>query len=269
MKTEKTAPRLIVFSDLDGTLLDHDSYSWAAADPALQEMKRLGLPLILASSKTAAEIAELRSEMGFDHAPAIVENGAGILAPGTGALSDRTAYDAILNALADLPKELRQYYTGFSDWTVEEVAQNTGLPLAQATLAAQRQFSEPGLWSGSGEDLSRFEAALKDKGIHARQGGRYLTLSFGATKADRMADIIADYSPRPVTMALGDAPNDVEMIAAADHGVVVRNSHGPGIPILPGEATGRITRTEAPGPEGWNIAVLSRIAQDYQNTEKG
>ncbi len=265
----KTAPRLIVFSDLDGTLLDHDSYSWAPAKPALAEMKRLDLPLILASSKTAAEIAALRHNLGFDHAPAIVENGAGILAPGAEALAERTDHEAIRAALADLPADLRAPFTGFSDWSVAEVAENTGLPEAQAALAAQRQFSEPGLWHGTEEALARFEAALREKGITARQGGRYLTLSFGATKADRMTEIIAQYHPRPQTMALGDAPNDVEMICAADHGVIVRNTHGPGLPVLPGEAAGRITRTHAPGPEGWNIAVLERIAQDVQRTEKG
>lgn len=264
-----SGPRLIVFSDLDGTLLDHDSYSWAAAGPALKRMRALGIPLILASSKTAAEIAELRAEMGFEHAPAIVENGAGILAPGAGARQDRSAHQAIRAALADLPEEQRSRFTGFSDWTVAEVAQKTGLPLEQAALAAQRQFSEPGLWSGTEQERRAFEAALETKGISARQGGRYLTLSFGATKADRMAEIVKSYTPRPVTMALGDAPNDVEMIATADHGVVVMNSHGPGIPELPGEQCGRVTRTRRPGPEGWSIAVLERIAQEYEEQKEG
>ena len=50
-------PGYIFFSDLDGTLLDHENYDWSAAKPALSELKRQGLPLILASSKTAAEIA--------------------------------------------------------------------------------------------------------------------------------------------------------------------------------------------------------------------
>ncbi len=267
MTTDFTAPRLIVFSDLDGTLLDHGSYSWAPAKPALLRMRALGVPLVLASSKTAFEIADLRREMGFSDCPAIVENGAGILPPGEEVPTDRSAHVALLNALAELPADLRACFTGFSDWSVAEVAENTGLPLAQARLAAQRQFSEPGLWSGTPEAQQDFETILAEKGIAARQGGRYLTLSFGATKADRMADIVARYDPRPVTMALGDAPNDVEMIETADFGTVVMNSYGPGIPPLAGEAEGRITRTNVPGPEGWNIAVLERIAQDYK--EKG
>jgi len=250
LKDPKIAPRLIVFSDLDGTLLDHESYSWDLASPALDQMLALGIPLVLASSKTAAEIADLRSNLGFEDAPA-----------------DRSAHSAICAALSDLDPDLRRCFTGFSDWTIHELAQQTGLSLDQAKSAARRQFSEPGLWRGTPEQRAIFETNLAQNGIFARQGGRYLTLSMGAIKADRMAEIVARFDPKPVTMALGDAPNDVEMIRAADHGVVVMNSHGPGLPALEGEATGRITRTVEPGPKGWNTAVLDRIAQLY--TERG
>jgi len=70
-----------------------------------------------------------------------------------------------------------------------------------------------------------------------------------------MAEVAAGLGA-DVTLALGDAPNDVEMLEAADHGVIVRNDDGPGLPPLAGETTGRITRTELAGPAGWNIAVL-------------
>ncbi len=74
--------RIVVFSDLDGTLLDHETYSFAPAWPALDRMREDGHVLVLASSKTAAEIAPIRAAMGFVDCPAIVENGAGLLAAG-------------------------------------------------------------------------------------------------------------------------------------------------------------------------------------------
>src|SRR5690554_5601326 len=58
-------PHMIVFTDLDGTLLDHDSYSWRAAKPAMARLGANGIPLIFNSSKTAAEISELQSRMGL------------------------------------------------------------------------------------------------------------------------------------------------------------------------------------------------------------
>lgn len=267
--TKKALPALIVFSDLDGTLLDHATYSWQAAVPALEALKERGIPLILASSKTSAEIAELRAETGFADCPAIVENGAGLLEPaGAGhAPDDDRVHRALIAALDALPPELRGKFTGFSDWTVDEVTDRTGLPPEDAARAAMRRFSEPGLWSGSPQDRSRFEALLARQGITARQGGRYLTLSYGATKADRMREIAARYASgdeSPRMIALGDAPNDIEMLETADIGVIVANSHAKPLPELDGEKAGRIVRTQKPGPEGWNESVL-RIIEDRQD----
>ena len=64
-----------------------------------------------------------------------------------------------------------------------------------------------------------------------------------------------------VTVALGDAPNDAEMLARADYGIVVRNDHGPGLPPLPGEETGRILRTRAEGPAGWVEGMAALLAR--------
>lgn len=72
--------KLIVFSDLDGTLLDEDSYSFAAAEPALALMRRHRVPLVLATSKTRAEVEELRTRLD-NRDPFIVENGGGIFFP--------------------------------------------------------------------------------------------------------------------------------------------------------------------------------------------
>ena len=72
--------RYIIFTDLDATLLDHDSYSFEAAIPALNVIKEKEIPLILTSSKSLAEIAEVQNELGIQH-PFIVENGGAICLP--------------------------------------------------------------------------------------------------------------------------------------------------------------------------------------------
>jgi hypothetical protein len=76
----KAAPMLLMFSDMDGSLLDHHSYSFAAALPMITALEQLDIPLILASSKTRAEILDLRTALGNRH-PFIVENGAAIVIP--------------------------------------------------------------------------------------------------------------------------------------------------------------------------------------------
>ena len=252
-----TPPPLLVFTDLDGTLLDHHDYSWSAAQPALTRLAALGVPVVLASSKTAAEIAPLRAEMGLSACPAIVENGAGLLPGHAAPDDDSTTYTRLRGALETLPAGLRRSFRGFGDMTDAEVAEVTGLPLPQATLARRRAFSEPGVTTG---DADALVAALTDRGITARRGGRFLTLSFGGTKADRMEEIAALYG-HPATVALGDAPNDVEMLEAATYGFVLANPSAPTLPPLTGETAGHVRRSEKAGPDGWNASLLGLLSE--------
>jgi HAD superfamily hydrolase (TIGR01484 family) len=79
MLTSVTSPKRllpVVFSDLDGTLLDHETYSFDAARPGLDALKSRGIPLILASSKTRAEMQDLAPQLGA--AGLIFENGGGL-----------------------------------------------------------------------------------------------------------------------------------------------------------------------------------------------
>ncbi len=250
--------RVAVFSDLDGTLLDHSNYSYAPALPAIRALKNAGVPLVLASSKTGAEIAELHHELNLGDSPAIVENGAGVYWPSSSAETGDQAYRDIRSALNTLPDTLRQLFLGFGDLGVDGIIKATGLPHAAAELAAQRCYTEPGQWTGTAEQEDAFVAALEPLGITARRGGRFLTLSFGRTKAQAMAEIAKTLNAN-VTIALGDAPNDIEMLNTADHGVIIRNDHGTPLPRLPGEDGGRVIRTDLPGPSGWNAAMLHLI----------
>ncbi|MFC7290744.1 HAD-IIB family hydrolase [Hirschia litorea] len=254
-------PNFIVFTDLDGTLLDHSNYSYKAASDALHTLHESNIPLILASSKTAVEISSIRAELGFDNCPAIVENGAGILPAGPLNIKslDRTPYRKLIKIINDAPAELRCFYEGFSDWTADKISKVTGLPFEDATKSSQRQFSEPGLWKGDAETREQFVEYLNSCGVSYRHGGRFMTLSFGANKGIRVGEIINTYSnpqSRPLSLALGDAPNDVEMIQATDFGVIIPNAHGNQIPRLNGEETGKISRAQHAGPVGWNVSVL-------------
>lgn len=263
---------LIVFTDLDGTLLDHETYSYAEALPALTRLKALGIPLVLASSKTAAEIIPLRAALGFSHCEAIVENGSGILKAGEADEGSGEAYHQIRQMLEELPPGLRSQYQGFSDWTAEEVSARTGLTLAEADKAKQRWFSEPGVWLGNEAARQEFADAVKAKGLSVQQGGRFMTLSFGGNKAERMLEIARRYrtADEPhFTVALGDAGNDVAMIEQADMGVIIPNPEHEGIPRLDGEASGRIIRAASTGPTGWNKAITMLLDQRQKTGETG
>lgn len=250
----------MVFSDLDGTLIDHDTYDFAPAAPAIAELHRLSAGLVLASSKTAPEMGALRADIGAEAWPAIIENGAGALPPFVTDCSDPVQYETVRSVLASLPPDLRRCFRGFADMSATEVAQMTGLPPDAAARAKQRSFSEPGIWSGTSADKQVFLTALLAQDITAQQGGRFLTLSLGRNKVDQMREIIAAYKPRH-TIALGDAPNDIAMLEHADIGIVVANPAHPPLPPLKTEPAGRIIRTQHAGPTGWNAAVFDALAR--------
>jgi mannosyl-3-phosphoglycerate phosphatase len=260
-----------VFSDLDGTLLDHETYRWDAAEPALDRLARANVPVVLASSKTGEEIEVLQRAMGLSAYPAIVENGAGVIGSGGANARSDDDYHRIRAALDDLPEEVRRGFTGFGDMDVASLIRATGLGEDDARRARKRRFSEPGLWNGNVQTRQAFITHLAEAGITCRRGGRFLTLSFGKTKADQMAHVARALGAE-CTMALGDAPNDIEMLEAADFAAIVHNPHGPALPPMKGESTGRIRRTRQAGPEGWNAAIhhiLDHLALDRGNSAHG
>ena len=69
-----------MFTDLDGTLLDHDTYGFEPALPALAMLAQKNIPVILNSSKTLVEILKIRSALGNCH-PFIAENGSVVAVP--------------------------------------------------------------------------------------------------------------------------------------------------------------------------------------------
>lgn len=256
-------PPALVFSDLDGTLLDHSSYSWEAAATALSCLKKLGCGVVLATSKTAAEVVQLRERIGFSDWPAIVENGAGLLPPGFEADAGTEVYEQVLAHLADLPSG----FVGFGQMSPDELCDLTGLSRNEAMLAKRRAFTEPGLWTGSDTDLVAFRKAAELAGLTMQRGGRFYSLSFGGTKACRMSEIVEEYKPA-ITVALGDAPNDIAMLERAEFGVIVANSASPPLPPISGEEVGRIRRTTREGPKGWSDAVFDILEETFIARDK-
>lgn len=262
-----TPPRYVVVTDLDGSLLDHHTYSFAPAVDAMDRLRELGVPLVLNTSKTRAELHALREELGNSD-PFIVENGSAVFLPRAGEWpqpADTEAvegfycrvfgchYGAVLAALEPLKAHFR--FTGFSELGLGQLQELTGLGEAQARQALAREFSEPLVWRDSEAAKREFTAALVPSGLTTLQGGRFLHVLGEADKGRSLNWLRGYYGAegRPVTtIALGDGPNDIAMLQAADIGVVIRSpSHG--VPTF--NSTNRVIVTEREGPRGWSDAI--------------
>jgi mannosyl-3-phosphoglycerate phosphatase len=248
----------LVFTDLDGTLLDHDSYDWSPARPALDRLHNAGVPVIAVTSKTLAELAPLAAPLGLD-AWRIAENGAVIAAPEGPPRLTPPGHAGIRDFLAACRREHGWRFQGFTDLSVAEVAAATGLSSAAAALAKQRLASEPIRWLDSPATLQAFRDLARRHGLTTLEGGRFLHVLGDTDKGRALRTVARAIGGRRRTIALGDSANDHAMLAAADQPIIVRRKDGSHLPL---EQHPAAVLTRAPGPTGWNQALLELLDRE-------
>jgi mannosyl-3-phosphoglycerate phosphatase len=260
---------LVVYTDLDGTLLDHDSYTFEPALPALHRLASLNVPVIPVTSKTMAELRVLGRELQL-RGPCITENG-GLIAVPENYFGDNSTqpteggyrleylsprYDTILSDLTGLRNRFGFRFDGFADLSVEDVAAQTGLSNEEAQQARQRMCSEPLTWRDSDSAFERFSAELKALGYTLVRGGRFHHVLGRTDKAKAIGRLNAMFADAGFTgytsIALGDSPNDSQMLLAADVAVLIRRKDGSWLEL---DTDRTIIRTTAAGPGGWNEAI--------------
>jgi mannosyl-3-phosphoglycerate phosphatase family protein len=267
-------PSLLIFTDLDGTLLDAQTYDFSPALPALNLIRSLKIPLILVSSKTRAEIEDLRKRLSLE-APFIVENGGGVFFPGTFSLPEDQDYhqvegyklvltgrpiDEVLSKAIPLKREYD--YTGFSEMSARAIAAETGLSLHEAGLAARREFDEPILLKNP-VHREMFCKRVNDLGLECVEGGRFIHLFIGGDKGKAVKIVLGVYARlwEPVSsIGLGDSPNDFPMLDVVDKPVLMRQRNG----AYRGDiAHSDYVMADGFGPEAWNRIVLSLVADFF------
>lgn len=256
----------LIFTDLDSTLMEHDSYSIGPAREVLAQLATRGASPIFNSSKTRAEICEIQSQLSL-HCAFICENGAALhnyLEAGEldGEESRRsqvfgTELDSWLDAVHSIRDQHGFNFAGFSDWSADEVAHLTGLDSASAGLAKLREYSEPIQWYDSDSALSLFGQALSDLDLQLVEGGRFFSIQGNYDKSTPMRWLMGRgvNHGKPV-IALGDSPNDTAMLDAADIAVIVKSAKSDRVEL---NNPARTIRTSAPGPEGWQAAMTEII----------
>lgn len=260
---------IIIVSDLDGTLLDERNYSFQEALPALNLIQERGIPLILCSSKSRAEIERYRHILNNRH-PFISENGGGIFIPqgyfsapleakvlnGYSLIALGTPYAVILYHFNLLRKRIPAKVRGFADMSSEEVAKLTGLPCTEAKLAKQRDFDEPFIFEGSPDE--RFLHAIESLNLHWTQGHIFHIMgNHDKGSAVSILRKLYEQERGAVTVVgLGDSLNDLPMLKVADKLVLVRHADNSCDARI--EIDG-LMKTQSPGPAGWNEAVLQLL----------
>lgn len=263
----------IIYTDLDGTLLDHDSYSFEAAIPALRLLKQQKFPVIPVTSKTRAEVLPLREELELN-TPMIVENGAAVFLPEDicSEKSDLTAkidgyyvkaFSPDIHYWSSIIGQLHQRwpntFTAFSEMSPIEISELTGLSKAQSELAGQREFSDPLHWYGSDQQLKLLSNYCHEQDINVVKGGRFVHLLKGSDKGMAVRWLhqfmLRCYQEPMTSIGLGDGENDLALLDEVDLPVQIRSAtHG-----FPDYQHEKLYQTTETGPAGWAEAIFKRL----------
>lgn len=249
----------IISTDLDGTLLDHHDYSFDAALTAIEVCKERDIPVILNTSKTLSEALSLQKQLELN-SPVIVENGSAIVLPNSRKVVFGADRSEIIKFIDNTRRSYSWEFIGFNDWTVAEIAEQTGLSIDAAELASNKDYSEPFLWNDSEDAFQDFTKRATQNGLSVLKGGRFYHLQGQTDKAKPLVWLMQNHNEalsqlceKPRLVALGDNKNDIAMLNVADIAVCVR-SPVCDFPLI--ENKGTVIKTEACGPVGWNQAVL-------------
>lgn len=250
-----------------------DRYDLASAAKAMDALQSEGTTVIPVSSKTLPELGALASLRTLS-SPLIFENGAGIswplsLAPshlsqivdGQAVQLCGTGYEPLCLLLSDLRQRNGYRFQGFADFSAEQVAQLTGLDVEAASLAKQRQATEPLCWRDDPGALQRFRADLDEHSLSLTRGGRFFHVMPATDKGKAAARVAAAYRgalQEPVrTVACGDSPNDMALLEFADACALFPQPDGHYL-----ELSGKpVVCAPQPGAEGWLTTVRSLLAE--------
>ncbi len=281
---------LLIATDIDGTLLDHDAQLPFPAKAWRQAIDQLGArvagcTLAFASSRTLDELVVLQRALGV-RGPCIAEDGAVL------ALDAHQATDA---RIAHLPwDDVRTYgRRTLHIWTraqhaaslrammgdIDAVQRADASQLDAAALSALgfrsvgairralhvRHHSlliDPTRLFGDEQHAIRIAAAAR--GLQLRRGGRWLTLADTAGKGTAlmlMRHLFELCSVSPNVVAIGNEENDLSLLQKAELAFVIRNpTRGPhpALAAIPGAV---VLDTEGPG--GW-LEMLNRLQEFVQ-----
>lgn len=275
---------ILIFTDLDGTLLDYHTYSFASALPALKKIKKREIPLIICTSKTRAEIEVYQKKLKNPH-PFISENGGAIfisedyfrsissdLVKKSGYLVRElgTSYQTLRKKLFEITKKSGHKVRGFGDMNVKEIQGKYGLDSKEATLAKKREYDEPFYFVTSPDEktLNKIEKEFSKYKLNMFRGGRlfHLTGKNDKGKAVRILKKMyeKEWGKKIISIGMGDSFNDLSMLLAVDIPVLVK--------LHSGKYEGRVLKklkrpflAKGIGPDGWNQAVsqlLERIEDE-------
>lgn len=262
----------IIYSDLDGTILDAERYTWYPAKAGFHWAKEEGIDIVLNTSKTWREVEEWRECFELD-TPAIVENGGAVVLSDHHSFAHQSGQRSLGSfRIQEIGTPIHAFFSTFErirnegdfhcqaviEMSTEEFASKTGLDHEEAENALDREFTIPVEFYGNKARRQEFISWCSGSELSVHEGGSFIHLQKDCDKGTAVRWLTKQYRNEYdtcFTAAVGDRPNDLPMFREVDYAFAVQNpdethdeqfqsSHGPEIDLI-----------DEIGPAGWSEAV--------------
>ena len=271
------ASRLVVVTDIDDSLLEPGAQALPSERAALDFLARRGIPLVVNSSRTHAEIERIQETLRL-LMPSISEHGSALfIPPGCfPSIPDRAAravgghviefgrpYHEVVDAVRITSRDLGVEIVGFADLTIEDVAGELGVTDVEAQLAKLREYTELiRITDETDARRSHVLNALRRRGLRTWPVGRHHLVTATRDRAESLLTLKAlwrhAWGEPPCIVGFGNSEDDVTWLRYADVPVIVRNDHNGVDPrMLSKLPTARVS--QRPGRVGWSDAIFESV----------
>tara|TARA_B100000242_G_C43009658_1_gene469387 strand:+ start:276 stop:1073 length:798 start_codon:yes stop_codon:yes gene_type:complete len=247
-----------IVSDVDGTLMDHN-YDLTPARDAILTLQKLNIPVLLCTSKTAAEVKVVRENLNLQD-PYIVENGAAIygeeLKKVNGKIILGEKYEVLENILNLISKEINYSLIPLNNLSDREATELTGLRGNSLNLMRDRHWSMPFLNPPRSLE-GQIHACCKRLNVKMFKGNRMShLLSINSDKGKAINELKKFSNNSKVKIiGLGDSPNDFPLLKNSDIKIVIPSLNGPNLELLEMLKNYKFILSSEPNGYGWKKEI--------------
>ncbi len=259
---------IVIFTDLDGSLLHRDTFEFDSIKDYIKSLINKGVIIIPNSSKTEKEIEKFNEELGIN-LPYISENGSSIhgLNLITSNFPDKLVLSREKEELLKIfenkvPEKLKEKFFQISKMSKKEQENILGQKGVKLKDALDRKYTLPFLFKGDKKDKNKLLKVLNSCSLTLQEGGRVSNLCDNTNKVksmNRVVKILKKTEDKIKTIAVGDNYNDLDMLKSCEIPCLVFNDQFK----LDQINIDNLIFSNKPSPEGW--ADVIKMALDKLN----
>jgi len=257
--------KILIFSDLDGSLLDKETFKFDVIKDYLKELISSGILIIPNSSKTESELLDFNKQCNLDFS-FISENGSSIygLNKIDQSLPQRVVISRSIDEIqkiydANISLDFKNKITPILELEIDEQQKIFGLPLNKISLATKRMHSIPIQFSGTETEKNNFIKNINEIGLTAQSGGRIINICDNTNKSKAMSKAVKlirkQLGNEFITIGVGDNENDIEMLKQTDYPCLVKNENFDSSLIN----IDNLIKSSKPSPLGWADVIKTAI----------